>query len=257
MKLGICCNPEMLPDDVVGLDYVEGTVRDVLCPEKTERAFRERRERWETLPVPIAAVNCLFPKDIPTAGPEIDVAQIDAWFRLVCARAAEAGIGIIVYGSGGSRGVPEGFDPVEASEQVLGSLRRFGPLCAEHGVTLALEPLNSGECNTVTSVDEGARLVRAAGHPNIRLLADTYHMTTDGEGPGSIERAGELIVHAHAAEKDGRGPIGNKGEDHRPYFAALKKVGYDGGVSIEAKWRDLGEQLAPALDALRSQIAEA
>jgi sugar phosphate isomerase/epimerase len=121
---------------------------------------------------------------------------------------------------------------------------------------LVLEPLHKAECNIVTSVSEGADIVAEVDHPSVRLLADTYHMAVDGEGPDAIRNAGERIVHVHAAEADGRRPVGTK-EDHRPYFAALKHSGYDGAISIEAKWDDRDKQLPAAIANLRRQWEEA
>ena len=72
-----------------------------------------------------------------------------------------------------------------------------------------------------------------------------------------IAAAGKLLAHAHCAEADGRGPLGAKGEDQRPYFRAMKDAGYDGRISIEANWRDFERQLPAALAELRRQIAEA
>jgi len=162
-----------------------------------------------------------------------------------------------VFGSGGSRRVPEGFERRQASEQLAGHLARWGPIAAEAGVILVIEPLNKGETNIINTVDEGAELARRVGHPNVRLLADTYHMATDGDPPEAIRRAGELIAHVHCAEAAGRVPVGFGGEDHRPYFRALKDIGYDGRVSIEASFDDLAAQLPAAVAKLRQQIESA
>jgi len=60
------------------------------------------------------------------------------------------------------------------------------------------------------------------------------------------------------AEGDGRGPLGRRGEDHRPYFRALRDIGCDGRGSIEARWDGgLPERLAAAVAELRRQIDSA
>ncbi len=43
-------------------------------------------------------------------------------------------------------------------------------------------------------------------------------------------------------------------EDLRGFFGALKDVGYDGSVSIEAKGEDFDAEVAPAVAALPEQI---
>ena len=45
---------------------------------------------------------------------------------------------------------------------------RWWLLAAAQGVTVVLEQLNEGECNYITRIGEGARIVRAVDHPNVR-----------------------------------------------------------------------------------------
>lgn len=259
MRIGVCTNINVckgikrLSVPAEGMTYVEPAVGDLLCPAAAAAAFEERLAAAQAAGVPTEAANCFFPGDLKTTGPDVDADALDAWVRTTCRRAAAAGVTRIVFGSGGSRRVPDGFDYDRACEQLVASLKRFGPIADDCGVVIVLEPLNSKECNIVTSVAEGAELVRAADHPNIRLLADTYHMARDGEGPDSILRAGELIQHVHCAEGDGRGPLGATGEDQRAVFRALKDIGYDQRISIECRWEDFEAQLPEAIAEVRRQ----
>jgi sugar phosphate isomerase/epimerase len=257
MRIGVCTAPEGVKSPVDGLDFVEGTVGNLLCPSDGEAAFAARLAAAEACPLPVEAANCLLPGELKTTGPDVDVAAVDAYITTVCRRARQMGLAMLVYGSGGSRRVPEGFDPAAAGDQIVEHLKRWGEIAAACEVTFVLEPLNLAECNIVNTVGEGAELVSRAGHPNARLLADTYHMAKDGDPPEAIRAAGGLIVHAHCAEAAGRVPVGLGGEDHRPYFRALKDIGYDGRIAIEATWEDFETQLPPAVAALRRQIEEA
>jgi sugar phosphate isomerase/epimerase len=261
MRIGICTNLNVCQgigklDGAAGVAYVEPAVADLLCPAQDEAAFQARLAAVRSAGLPVEGVNCLFPGTLKTCGPEVDDAAADKWIQTVCRRAAAAGVKRIVYGSGGSRKVPDGFGMDKAREQIVGHLKRFGPIAARHGVVIVLEPLNKAECNIVTSVAEGAGIVRDVNHPSIRLLADTYHMARDGEGPRSIRDAKGLIFHVHAAEGNGRGPLGTTGEDQRPYFRALKDIGYDERISIECSWEDFNAQLGPAIAELRKQWDE-
>ena len=257
MRIGVCTSPEQLPGPVEGLSFLEPSVAGLLCPKQPEAAFAERLAAARAAPVPVEAVNCLLPGDLKTTGPDVDAQTIDAYIAVVCRRARRAGVHRIVFGSGGSRRVPEGFDPAAAFAQLAEHLKRWGPVAAEHGLTFVIEPLNKAETNIINTVDEGALLARRADHPNIRLLADTYHMAKDADPPEAIRRAGELIAHVHCAEAAGRVPVGFGGEDHRPYFRALKDVGYDGRIAIEANWQDLPRELPRAVAELRKQIDSA
>jgi len=253
MDIGLCTGLGGLTGPMDGLAYIEPTVAGLLCPAQGEGGFAVNRAAAEAEPVPPKAVNCFFPGDLKNTGPDVDPDALDAWVERCCRRSAAVGVETIVFGSGGSRAVPEGFDRDRASEQIVENLRRYGPIAARHGITLVLEPLARRHCNIVTTVDEGAERVRAAGHPNVLLLADTYHMAEDGDPPEAIRRAEGLIAHVHCAEGNGRGPLGATGEDQRPYFRALKDIGYDGRISLECRWDDLPAQLPGGIAELRTQ----
>lgn len=257
MRIGVCTSPDAIAEPVDGLDFVEGTVGDLLCPREPDEAFERRLAAIEACPVPVEAVNCFIPGDLKTTGPEVNIPAVDEYVATALARAQRAGIATIVFGSGGSRGVPDGWNMDEARGQLVEHLKRWGTGAAEAGVVIALEPLHAAECNIVTTVGEGADVVRRVGHPNVRLLADTYHMLRQGDPPEAVADAGGLIVHVHCAEGEGRGPLGTVGEDQRPFFRALIGAGYDGRISIEARWEDFAAQLPNAVKALREQIETA
>jgi sugar phosphate isomerase/epimerase len=257
MRIGVCTGIDALKAPVAGVEYIEPAVAALLCPKEGEAAFEAVLAKAKAAPLACEAVNCFFPGDLKNTGPDVDAAALDAWVETTCRRSAGAGVRIIVFGSGGSRQAPEGFDRGAARRQIVANLKRYGPIAARHGVVIVLEPLNSKECNIVTSVDEGAELVRAAGHASIRLLADTYHMARDDDPPDAIRRVRGLIAHVHCAEGDGRGPLGTKGEDQRAYFRALKDVGYDGRISLECRWDDFAAQLPAGVAELRRQWEEA
>ena len=86
----------------------------------------------------------------------------------------------------------------------------------------------------MNTVDQGLRLVQDVGADNIGLLLDTFHMNIEEKDiPAAIRRADGRIVEFHASSND----RGTPGEDHLPWRAiagALRDVGYDGPVVIEA-----------------------
>jgi sugar phosphate isomerase/epimerase len=257
MRIGVCTLPENVKKAVGGLAYIEPTTNDVLRPREDEAAFEKRLPALKAAVLPVEAVNCLIPGDLKTTGPNLDLAALDAYMSTVCRRAQKVGIRILVFGSGGSRRVPDGFLQAAASEQIVSHLKRWGPIAARYHVTIVVEPLNKTECNIITSVDEAADLVRRAGHQHVRLLCDTYHMVKDGDSPDAIRRGKGLVAHVHCAEGARRLPVGLGGEDQREYFKALKDIGYDGRVSIEARWDDFDQQLPLAVAELRRQIETA
>jgi sugar phosphate isomerase/epimerase len=255
MRYGICTSASGsgAPLRASAADFVEENVQGFLKPrEADEAAFQARLTAAQACGKPILAANCFLPGDPKCVGPAVDRPAIRAYAETAFRRAAQAGIRVIVFGSGGSRNIPDGFPRERAVVQFTALLCELAPLAAAHGVTLVVEPLNRGECNLVNSVDEGADIVRAVNHQGVRLLADVYHMRRDGEGPDAIARNRDLLAHVHVAELQDRAAPGTAGEDLRPWLAELAE-GYDGAISIECGWKDLSAQLPAALECLREQ----
>ena len=59
-------------------------------------------------------------------------------------------------------------------------------VAAKYDVILALENLNSTECNFINTLSEALAVVKAVDHPNFRLCVDIYHMLKENESPAAI-----------------------------------------------------------------------
>jgi sugar phosphate isomerase/epimerase len=256
---GACQGPDKAATmKAAGYDFIELGVGSLLVPSAPEAEFEAKFEKMGVLALPIRSAAGFFPADLKLVGPDVKIDAIlkhaDTCFR----RAKKAGMPFIVLGSGGARKIPDGFDPAKARDQFVEVCKKMGPLAGPHGVTVVLEPLNKGETNFFNSVAEGIGLVDAIAHPNIQLLADIYHMLREDEGPESILKAGARLRHCHIAEKESRTSPGTKGDDFRPYFKALKAIGYQGGVSVEGKWgKPVEDELPRALKTMKEQCASA
>lgn len=246
----------MLKD--AGYDFIELSVGNLLMPLAPDAEFEAKTAKLGALVLPVRSCNGFFPANLKLVGPEVKMDDVLAFADTAFRRAKKFGIPFIVLGSGGARKSPDGFDLAKAREQFIDVAKRLGPLAAPQGVTVVLEPLNKGETNLINSVAEGADYVDAIAHPNVQLLADIFHMTKENEGPDSILKAGARLRHVHIAEKAERTSPGTAGDDFRPFFKALKAVGYKGGISVEGKWgKVLADDLPRALKTMREQFASA
>ncbi|WP_372932881.1 sugar phosphate isomerase/epimerase family protein [Mariniphaga sediminis] len=254
-EIGVCTsvsNAEMLATH--GYSYIEESVGRFLMPAKSEAEFQEALQEAQNAAIPVKACNSFIPGSLKSVGPDAVHSEILEFMETAFRRAQLAGVEYIVFGSGGSRGIPEGFPREDARRQFIDLCSQMAPIAARYNVVVVLEPLNTKECNFINSVEEGGKIVEEVNHPNFRLLADIYHMLMDGEGPGGIEKYGHLLHHTHIAEKEGRAAPGTHNEDFTAYFAALKNGGYKGKMSIECKWGDLEIQAPVAMEAIKKQL---
>ena len=252
MRLGICTSIENAATVAsAGYDYIEPALNAVSTLD--EAAFDRIREQFASLPLPAEAFNCFFPGSIRLTGPDVDFASIESYLATALARAAALGAKIVVFGSGGSRRLPDGFSRERGLEQVTRMLAAAGPIAATNDVTIVIEPLRSAEDDLINTAAVGLELARIVGHPNVRLLVDYYHMRSENESSEIVRTAGNgMLRHCHIARLDGRRwPRHNDGEDYSAFFAALADIGYDGRLSVEGKTEDLESDAPAALALLR------
>jgi sugar phosphate isomerase/epimerase len=253
--LGVCSsldNAEILKN--AGFGYIEAGVRWYLVPTESDEKFAANFAAFKKSALPIYSCNGFLPGSLKSTGADAVHDEILDYAEVAFRRGQQSGIKIIVFGSGGSRSIPEGFDAGQGRKQFVSLLKRMGPIAQKYDVTVVIEPLNKKECNFINSVSEGADIARQVGHPNIKVLADFYHMMRENEGPESILKAGADLRHCHIAELNGRTPPGVNGDDFTGYFRALKTIGYKGRISIECGWKDLNEQAPKAIETLQEQL---
>jgi len=232
-------------------DYAEWGVGSVLRPLESEDAFRASLDALSAAALPYQVCNGFIPGELKITGPDADRSALREYVATAMERAERARVEVIVFGSGGARRIPEGFDVQAAHEQLVAFCSMVGPLAQDHGVTIAVEPLNTSECNVLTSVAECAALVREVAHPGIRLLVDAYHLMHDGDSYDDIVKHGDLLAHVHIATVPGRRAPGTEPCDLSRFFGALAEASYVGRVSIEGKIPNPETELPVALATMR------
>lgn len=116
----------------------------------------------------------------------------------------------------------------------------------EHGVQIAIEPLNRFETYFLNTIADAVAFCDAIGHPNVGLLLDTFHANIEEKTIGAAVRsAARHLKHIHTCEND-RGTPGSGHVDWREFFAAVGDTGYNGWMTIESFGFSLGAVSAAA-----------
>lgn len=241
-----------------GYDYLEPALSKTLA--LSEEARGDAKRKLSAARIPIETMNWFLPGgDIKLTGPEVDQARVRDYLERSLALAQQLGAKVIVFGSPGARSFPEGFSRERAWTQLQEFLRTAGGIIEArgYGMVIGIEPLRKPESNIINSVVEAARLTREVNHPRIRIIVDFYHLTFENEDPDVILGARDLIVHLQIADPAGRGfPKQDTAEPrYRRFFDNLRKIGYQGRISIEANSSDVGGDCGPALRLLKQMTA--
>lgn len=250
MQFGICTTVENSAlVKAAGWGFVEERV-DLLIQGLVPDSDWIGAQRAAKSVLPVPAANVLVPPVVKITGPNANIEQLRSYMTTVLDRCVQIGIKTLVFGSGGARKVPEGFDQGQARKQIIEFLRLIAPMLQQRGILLVVEHLNAGETNIILSVEEAMTYVRELDHPNVKCLLDTYHFWLSKERMDSIAPALPWIKHVHVSDVDRHPP---KNGDYRSIFAILKEGGYSGPISVEAIHFDIERDGPRVLAFLKEQ----
>jgi len=127
----------------------------------------------------------------------------------------------------------ESADRPNRYDAAIGCLDECCKAAAERAVTVFLEPLNRYESDYVNTVDGVLKMIRHIGLPNVKLLADTFHMNIEEVNlAASLKRVGPSLGFVHLADSNRQAP-GHGHLDIREVLGALRDIGYQGYLSFE------------------------
>ena len=137
-------------------------------------------------------------------------------------------------------GIFSGAGPSESEkDRCADSLRAAAEYGAAAGVKLCVEVINRFESYIMNTMEQGAAMMAKVAHSNCTLMYDTFHVNIEERDPvGAFDAHHRMITHIHISEND----RGIPGRGHVPWpetFAAFKRCGYDGWLTVEAFGRAL------------------
>ena len=235
VKVGVCTR-DAAGAAKCGFDYIEPGAAEIAAMSEDE--FREFSDAVLASPIRCDAFNSFIRRpDLKVVGPEVPTSALQGYLEACLPRCRRLGASIVVWGSAGSRNVPEGFPREQARDQIAAFLRMAGAVARRSDIVVAIEPLRRQESNILNTGAEALEMVRRVKHPNVRMIIDYYHLREENEDPRIIEMGRREIVHLHFANPHGRVWPHDLVEDehYATFFGYLKKTGYSGGISIEGQ----------------------
>lgn len=260
MRFGACCSIDDIEKVKIavecGFDYIEcgfqsfanATEEQLSLWEKTEKEYGIYSE----------AVNCFMPNALKVTGESVDYDAIKEFVAKGMKNCARLGVKVVVFGSSGARNIPEGFSYAKGVEQMGYFLREIAsPEAEKYGITIVTEPLCSDESNLINRVKEGVMLAVLADRPNIKSLADIYHMKKSGDTYEDLQMVSTSIYHAHISNPNGKGehkrvyPSDVNEYDYKSFVNILRDAGCE-RCSVEANIIDFSVDAPAAIKLLKS-----
>jgi sugar phosphate isomerase/epimerase len=170
-------------------------------------------------------------------GNDVSMDKLTEYVSNALDRCKQLGGECAVWGSSASRNVPDGFSRDKAWEQIRDFLRMSDPIARANGIVIGIEPIRAHDGNILTTGAETLKMVHDVDRHNIRMIIDYFQMSSMHESPDIVLNAGKKnIVHFHFARLQPHGwpTLEDVDPGYAPFFANIKKIGYRGGISIEA-----------------------
>ena len=219
-----------------GFDYIEPGAADIAA--MSEEDFRQFADKVLASRIRCRSLNSLIRRpDLKVVGNSVPSSAVGEYLDGCLARCRKLGASVAVWGSAGSRNVPDGFPRERAQQQIAEFLSMAGDIARKYDLVVAIEPLRHQESNILNTGAEALEMVRRVKHPQVKMIIDYYHLREENEDPKIIEQARRDIVHMHFANPHGRlWPHELSEDDHyAAFFDYVKKIHYSGGISIEGK----------------------
>ena len=235
VEIGVCGSVDDFPKaERFGFDYFEPSAAAVAA--LSPQAFDDFQKLVSQSRLRCECFNS-FIRSLMVVGPAVDRDALSAYMNSALDRCRALGGTIVVWGSAGSRNVPEGYSRDRAWQQIQSFLRQAGDVARSRNIVVAIEPLRKQESNIINTGAEALRLVREVNHPNVKMIIDYYHLQQEHEDPQILVEARDAIVHLHFATPNGRVWPKDPAEDpgYARFFELVKKIDFRGGLSIEGK----------------------
>lgn len=237
MKIGVCASHERWGIvSAAGYDYVEGNFSKIA--RASDEEFEDMKKALADSGLKMEATNGFFPGDFAIYSKD-NFDEVKANVRDYCekgfARGAELRQKVAVIGSSKARNIRDDYTKEEAEEQFCEVLRICGEVGEKYGIAVTVEPLNPKEANFIITFADGMDIAKKTNHPNVLAMIDLYHHAQNGEPLETLDGTEGVLVHAHIARADRETPTPDDAAEIDPKIAYLKKVGYDGRISLESR----------------------
>lgn len=232
---------EKVCDFVRSIGYTGLEVSPFTLEERAELVTPDRRKELKKQAadrgVEVLGLHWLLvkPAGLYITHTDHDIRQKTAdYFTALVHLCADLGGKVLIIGSPKQRNLLPGVSFDKAMDLAQEVFTPCLTPAAERGVTLAMEPLGPQETDFLNTAEETMKLVRKINHPNFQINLDVKAMSSESKPiPQIIHETAGHIAHVQVNDPNLQGP-GMGAVKYEPIIAALREVGYDGWLSVEA-----------------------
>lgn len=218
-----------------GFDAVELTAA-LHTPVDTPLARRKELKGWiHSAGLECSALHYIWDGSVKLATSDpTELKRTTEYLKKVIDVASDMEAKTVIVGSGGkTRSFEPGQDRVLVVDCMADVIRTCGGYAKDKGVILACEAINRYETSFLNTMQEATEFVEKVNHPNVRTMADTYHMNIEEVDPvQSILKYGHALGNLHLADSNRQAP-GMGHFDFKALADAMRQINYSEYYSFE------------------------
>ena len=240
-----------------GYDFAELDIPEIAVLSGSElKDFRQKIKKGS----PVLIASRLLPVTEPLffkIGFEPE--SLRAYLEKACQKTAELGIRALILGNGKARSMLSPSDR-QKEDVFIETLSLMAEIAAKNQQEIILEPLGPRYSNYINTIEQAVYIIQKVGKDNLFTMADLRHMVGSKDKFDSIVRYLPYIHHLHIdyplSYPERLYPAVGDGYDYSSFFAAIKKSGYTGTLTVEAdvpnNWQMAYKKVEMLLAAYRS-----
>lgn len=242
MLKGICVFSKNIKKAVeAGFDYV--VLPGVEIAKMTDDEFNLLLKTINENNITVSGYNAYCNGETPIVGDGFSPEKTRDYAKLMCLRGQALGIKNIGIGGPFARKLPEDYDMDKAFEQGAEFIKITAQEAEKYGFNVLAEGLSRYCCDFVHFLHEAYRLMKKADMPNVKMVADFYHMKLNGELPTRAYTflPNCLDVHISGCDNEMKRPfVGYSDKKELETISkVLKTEGYDISVTLEPDDTDI------------------
>ena len=238
MQLGICCGTDQFETAKrTGFDYAEPSVQTFRSMDNNE--LKNVRKNLDDIGFRIDGFNCFFSGDVSLYCDSTDSIVEYAKRNFEIANCFDSDYCVI--GSGRARSIPVDMEREKAEYIFMSLVNSLADTGAGFGIKLYIEPLNYNETNYINTLSDAIRMKRELNNCNVGCLVDFFHFFKNKENNSEFDllREGELThVHLARPNDDRDAPVKEDCIILSEWSNILKKLNYNGRISLECLWKN-------------------
>ena len=228
-KIGCCVKIKDIDYAIIqGVDYIELPLSELVFDIKREKIISEIINRK----ISCNAVTKLLSNNIHICFDDFYSKKVQDYLEDAFYIMNKLGTNIAVFGNSKSRYILENENFETHEKKMIMFCRELARFAKRYDIIVGIEPLNTEQCNYINTLDDAAKIVEKVNHPNLKIVADYYHMNKQNENLESLYKYSNLICHIHTSELASR-DFPNWDNDQKQLFKTLNSINYSGFISVE------------------------